>query len=220
MPDRNSSLPTGNAPWLFLGAVYLGLEAYLWWIVPTRNSLYIAVGAIVILVVLIGDPIRSRETAASIGLDATHLRRASIQLLPLTALAMLMLFAVNRLSGEALPDMHRFGRRFLAILPWAFLQQGMLQATFNRRITAHLGPGWPAAGIVALAFAGMHLPGPLLVAMTGLAGLVWARVYQSAPNLWVLVLSHALLSAMAQSSLPREWTHSFRVGPGWFRWHP
>ncbi|HEX7877824.1 MAG TPA: CPBP family intramembrane glutamic endopeptidase [Candidatus Eisenbacteria bacterium] len=219
MADRNPT-PGGAAPWFFLGAVYLGLEAYLWLVVPTRNSLLIAIGAIVVLFVLVGDPIRRGETADSVGLDVTHLRQATLRLLPMTALAMIVLFAVNQLVAAPPPDLPRFGRRFLAILPWAFLQQGMLQATFNRRITARLGPGWRAAGLVALAFAGMHLPGPLLVAITGLAGLVWARTYQSAPNLWVLVLSHALLSAMAQSSLPREWTHGFRVGPGWFRWHP
>lgn len=220
MSDRNSVHPAGDAPWLYLGAIYLGLEAYLWWIVPTRNSLLIAIGAIVILLVMIGDPIRRGESAASLGLDLTHLRGAAARLVPMTLVAMLVLFAVNRLIEAAPPDPVRFGKRFLAILPWALLQQGMLQATFNRRLTARLAPGFASAGVVALAFAGMHLPGALLVVLTGVAGFAWARVYQSAPNLWILVLSHALLSAMAQSCLPAAWTHGFRVGPGWFRWHP
>jgi hypothetical protein len=220
MSDRNPIRPAGADPWLFLGAVYLGLELYLWWVVPTRNSLLIAIGAIVILIVMIGDPIRRGESPASLGLDLAHLRGAAARLVPLTLAAMLALFAVNRLADAPPIDSARFGKRFLAILPWALLQQGLLQATFNRRLTERLGPGAWSAGVVALAFAGMHLPGLLLVVLTGLAGFAWARVYQSAPNLWLLVLSHALLSAMAQSSLPAAWTHGFRVGPGWFRWHP
>ena len=65
----------------------------------------------------------------------------------------------------------------------------------------------------------MHLPGALLTAVTLLTGVWWSRVYQKRPNLWALVICHALLSALAQSWLPGAWTHGFRVGPGWYRWH-
>jgi hypothetical protein len=209
-----------RASLLFLGAVYLGLQAYLWLVVPTRDSLAIAIGAILILIVMIGDPIRRGESPRSLGLDFHHAGRAARWLVPLTLGALALLWLTNRIAGAAPPDPARFGRRFLAILPWALLQQGLLQATFNRRLSAGLGNGWPAALLVALAFGGMHLPGALLVGFTAVAGLAWARVYQLAPNLWLLVLSHALLSAAAQSTLPAAWTHGFRVGPGWFRWHP
>ena len=36
----------------------------------------------------------------------------------------------------------------------------------------------------------------------------------------LLVVTSALLSAAAQTTLPSAWTHGFRVGPGWVRGHP
>ena len=215
--------PAGRRPrdsWLFLLLVYLGLQLYLWVVVPTRYVPAIVAGAVPILAVLIGDPIRRGETADSVGLTGRHIRRAAIIALPMTLGAAIVLLLVNQFSGAGAPDWSRFGRRALAILPWALLQQGMLQATFNRRIVAARGPGWSSALLVGFAFAGMHLPNPFLTGLTLVAGTAWARLYQSAPNLWILVLSHTLLSAAAQTTLPSAWTHGFRVGPGWFRWHP
>ena len=215
-----SGWPTrwGTAAWL--GAIYAALEAYLWLIVPTRNSIPIGIGAIVILALMVLDPIRRHETAATIGLTGTQLAESLRQLLPITILLVLGMYGLNRWIPDA-PDLNgtRLLKRFLNILPWALLQQGLLQATFNRRITAVTAPGWPSALIVGAAFGGMHLPNIPLVLMTFAMGTVWARSYQRAPNLWVLVLSHALLSATAQSCLPAAWTHGFRIGPGYYRWH-
>ncbi|MDZ4804677.1 MAG: CPBP family glutamic-type intramembrane protease, partial [Candidatus Eisenbacteria bacterium] len=211
-------------PWgtlAYLGTLYVLLEAFLWLIVPTRNSILIGIGAVLILCVMVLDPIHRRESASSVGLSLRHLGNASRIVLPVTILLVLGLYALNRWLPDAPdPDGTRFMKRFLNILPWAFLQQGLLQATFNRRITAASSPGWRSAMIVGAAFGGMHLPNPLLVTLTSIMGTIWGRAYQRAPNLWVLILSHALLSAAAQSALPSAWTHGFRVGPGYYRWHP
>lgn len=205
----------------YLGTLYVLLEAFLWLIVPTRNSILIGLGAVLILCVMVLDPIYRRESASSVGLSPRHLGDASRIVLPVTILLMLGLYGLNRwLPGAPDPDGTRFMKRFLNILPWAFLQQGLLQATFNRRIVAATSPGWRSAMIVGAAFGGMHLPNLPLVVMTFAMGSFWARAYQRAPNLWVLILSHALLSAVAQSALPSAWTHGFRVGPGYYRWHP
>jgi len=217
----NASAPSRSGTFLLLGAIYLLLEAYLWLIIPTRNSILIAIGAAVILIVMVQGPIRRGESAASIGLSLRHPGPAIRIVMPATLLLMLGFYLLNRwLPGAPPPDWTRFLKRFLNILPWALLQQGMLQATFNRRITAVTSPGWGSALIVGAAFGGMHLPNLLLVALTFVMGTFWSRAYQRAPNLWVLVLSHALLSAAAQTALPSAWTHGFRVGPGYYRWHP
>jgi hypothetical protein len=203
----------------FLAAVYAGLQAYLWIVIPTRNTALIAAGGLVILAVMIGDPLRRRETPATAGLTLAHAAGAARALAPPTLGFVALLVIVNALAdGAPDPRWSAFLRRFRNILPWALLQQGLLQVTFNRRLTALYGPGLRAAALNGVAFAGMHLPGPLLTAGTFVFGAFWSRVWQKSPNLWVFVIGHALVSAAAQTLLPAAWTHGFRVGPGWFRW--
>lgn len=206
---------------LFLVVVYLGLQAFLWLVVPTRNTPLIAAAGIVVLAVMIADPVRRGETAASAGLTLEQFGPA-LRALALPSLGLVaLLFAVNALAdGAPDPRWSAFLRRFRNILPWALLQQGLLQVTFNRRLTALYGPGLRSAALNGVAFAGMHLPGPLLTAGTFVFGTFWSRAWQRTPNLWAFVIGHALVSAAAQTLLPAAWTHGFRVGPGWFRWRP
>ena len=203
--------------WILLLSVYAALQAYLWFVVPTKNTPAIAAGAVLILGFIVVDPMRRGETAASVGLTGRNFVEAWRLLLIPTLGALALLFVVNGLAGDA-PRQGRFFRRLLQILPWALLQQSLLQATFNRRLTAVMGSGWRSSLVNGLFFSGMHLPGPLLAVLTFLAGSFWSRVYQKRPNLPALVLCHAILSALAQALLPSEWTHGFRVGPGYFRW--
>ena len=98
-------------------------------------------------------------------------------------------------------------------MPWAFVQQGLLQVTFNRRLAAIWGPGWRTATTVGLLMGGMHLPNVPLTVATTVLGVGWAAAYARAPNLWLLAASQGLLSAAAQSLIPGAWTHKFRVGP-------
>lgn len=213
--------PSRSGTLLLLGAIYLLLEAYLWLILPTRNSILIGIGAVVILMVMVIDPMRRGESAATIGLSMRHPGPAIRIVMPATLLLMAGLYLLHQwLPDSTSPDWTRFLKRFLNILPWALLQQGILQATFNRRITSVTSAGWGSALLIGAAFGGMHLPNVLLVFLTFVMGTFWARAYQQAPNLWILVLSHALLSAAAQTAIPAASTHGFRVGPGYYRWHP
>jgi hypothetical protein len=217
-PDR-SERPARDRKaftWLLLTLVYAALQAYLWFVVPTRNTPAIASGAILILTFIIADPIRRGETWDSVGLTGRNFLEAWRLLLLPTVGALALLLIVYAVTPDA-PRQGRFFRRFVQLLPWALLQQSLLQATFNRRLTAVMGAGWRSSFVNGLFFAGMHLPGPLLTALTFLAGSVWSRVYQRRPNLLALVLCHAILSGAAQALLPSEWTHGFRVGPGYFR---
>lgn len=203
---------------LRLAGYYGFIQLYLWWVLPQNHLPLTVAGGLVILGIILLDPLARRESAAGLGLGFGQFLSAARALLPGTLLLAALTLAVGLLvpgGGHGA----RFWLRVWNILPWALLQQTLLQATFNRRLSHAFGPGWCAALINGACFSLMHLPGALLTAVTLLTGVWWSRVYQKRPNLWALVICHALLSALAQSWLPGAWTHGFRVGPGWYRWH-
>lgn len=203
---------------LLLGAVYAALLAFMWLVIPLNSLPLTLLGAIAILGFMVMDPVRRRERGSDLGVTGHHFAGAVGGLIGPTIVLLAALAILNRVSGVD-PKWSRFVARFGTILPWALLQQGLLQATFNRRLSRVFGDGIRSAALTAVAFGGMHLPNPLLSAATTLTGLWWARVYQRTPDLYALTLCHALLSAAAQTLLPGSWTHGFRVGPGYFRWH-
>ena len=99
---------------------------------------------------------------------------------------------------------------------WGLLQQYVLQGYINRRAQIIFGEGAASVVIVALLFALLHLPNPLLMCATFLGGLIWAAVYQRAPNLYALALSHAALTWVLISTLPADALRGLRVGYKYF----
>ncbi|HVF68130.1 MAG TPA: CPBP family glutamic-type intramembrane protease [Pyrinomonadaceae bacterium] len=108
-----------------------------------------------------------------------------------------------------------FGVPVLSLL-WGPLQQYALQGFINRRAQVVWGRGWPSVLLVALVFALLHLPNPWLTFATFAGGLLWAYVYQRAPNLLALGLSHALMTWVLISSVPPAALHNLRVGFKYF----
>ncbi|MDT7687476.1 MAG: hypothetical protein QOE46_235 [Acidobacteriota bacterium] len=107
------------------------------------------------------------------------------------------------------------GSPVLSLL-WGPLQQYALQGFINRRAQVVLGRGWMSVLLVALLFALFHLPNPWLMFATFAGGLLWAYVYQRAPNLLALGISHALMTWMLVSSVPPSALHNLRVGFKYF----
>ena len=99
---------------------------------------------------------------------------------------------------------------------WALAQQYVLQGFFNRRAMIVLGRGWLSVLLIAVIFALLHLPNPWITLITFLAGGIWAAVYQRAPNLFALAMTHALMTWFIVSTLPASMLRHLRVGLGYF----
>lgn len=83
---------------------------------------------------------------------------------------------------------------FLLYLPWALLQQFVFQFYLLGRLLVLL-PLWGAVAITALAFSLVHFPRAPVMAVTLVAGAVWALIYRRYRSLLPLAVSHALLGS-------------------------
>jgi membrane protease YdiL (CAAX protease family) len=131
--------------------------------------------------------------------EADGAKRAWRAALAFTAAALIVLaiaaMLVARNTGT--PALARFGNwHMLAAaalyLPWALLQQYIFQFYLFPR-WLRLVPVPVAIGFTALAFSAVHFPRWPVMAVTVVAGTVWALIYYHWRRLLPLALSHALL---------------------------
>ena len=157
-----------------------------------------------------------QETAREIGWRLDNFWQAvRLLVLPMLAAAVLIV-GVGGLKKSLRFDGRQMLEWALWLPLWGLMQQYVLQGFVNRRAQMVFGRGWRSVLLVALVFALLHFPNPWLALATFAGGLIWAYVYQHAPNLIALAISHALMSMLLAVSLPASLINSLRVGIKYF----
>ncbi|MGH9967050.1 MAG: CPBP family glutamic-type intramembrane protease [Pyrinomonadaceae bacterium] len=161
-----------------------------------------------------------KESTRDLGLRLDNfLEAARLLALPM-CLASGVAILVAYLNGTLSLARWRGGQSILGMpalgILWALVQQYALQAFINRRAQLVWGRGLRSVLFVALMFAALHLPNPLLCLATFAGGMLWAAVYQRAPNLFALALSHALMTWVLVSTVPASLLGGLRVGFKYF----
>lgn len=160
------------------------------------------------------------ESARDVGWRLDNFREAARLLaLPMLAVTLLLVafgwYAGSLNFGRWEGGQTLFGSPALSLL-WGPLQQYALQGFVNRRAQIVWGRGRLSVLAVALVFALLHMPNPWLAVATFTGGLLWAYVYQRAPNLIALGISHGLMTWVLISSVPPDALHNLRVGYKFF----
>lgn len=160
------------------------------------------------------------ETAREIGWRLDNFWRAARLLLPAMVGVSAVLVSIGWYAGTL--DFKRWegGQSILGVpalsLFWGPLQQYALQGFINRRAQVLFGRSGLSVLLVGLLFAVFHLPNPWLTLATFAAGLFWAWVYQRAPNILAVGLSHGLMTWVLISSVPPAALQNLRVGYKYF----
>src|SRR5215467_7456367 len=126
------------------------------------NKLALAIPVALALTLMIFSHRIYGETLKDLGFRTDNFL-ASAKLLSLpTIIAIALIIVVSGFSAVDRP----FRWRFLLVPLWALFQQYALQGYINRRAQVVAGQGWKSVLLVALLFAAVHLPNPLLFALT------------------------------------------------------
>ena len=223
--NTNSETMIGNralAGWELISVVSsVVIAEWMFTTVSGLSKLIIAIPVVLAFTVMIFSHRARHESLRDIGFRFDNFLQAMRLLaLPMLAGGVLCLVVGWRLGGTV--NVFRWHpNRFILVqlvigFGWGLVQQYALQGFLNRRAMMAIGAGWKSIVIIGLLFGCLHLPNPALTVITFAGGIVWAAVYQRAPNLFALAASHSVMTWLVVSTLPASLLHHLRVGLNYF----
>jgi hypothetical protein len=209
---------------LEVASVIISVLITVWVVIPLLPSprwvAYIP-GGLALALIVNSNRVRG-ERLKDLGLTTRHFFIALRLLIPPTFLACLV-FVIIGWSANSFHRNTHFWSTLLFLPFWGIFQQYILQGFIYRRVRflivddrAPLNQQKRRINLAIIAsaaiFAFVHLPNPALTILTFVGGLLWSWIYERAPNLIALGLSHALMSIMLITSLPPWLLQSMSIG--------
>lgn len=185
---------------------------YIWWLRPLAPYAWIPMLALVVA----SHRLR-REQAGTLGFRLANFDRCARDVAPALLFVALLLVGAGILLRTVRPISFDQGLLVaLAYCPWGLFQQYLLNGYFVNRLAA-ASPESRVPALSAALFAGAHLPNPLLMLVTLLAGHACARIYLRYRNLYFLGIAHGVIGFLLYFTIPDSVIRNLNVGPGWFR---
>jgi membrane protease YdiL (CAAX protease family) len=209
---------------LEIGSVLVSVIITSWAIIPLqpRQQWLMAMPALFAIALMINSQRIRGESLRDVGFSAEHFSSALRLLAAPTLIACAGFTALGYASGSFHRTSH-FWVNALGTPLWALIQQYVLQAFIYRRVKFILIEDSlvqderkkrtrMAILVTAAIFSSAHAPNIALMTLTFAGGLMWSWVYERAPNLFAIALSHAAISLMLMTSLPPWLLPSLSVG--------
>ncbi|HKX30884.1 MAG TPA: CPBP family intramembrane glutamic endopeptidase [Blastocatellia bacterium] len=225
-PSASASAPTSwrTVTWLEIASVIVSILITTWAIVPFQlpQKWLASIPGLLALGLIINSHRVRGESRRDLGFTTRHFTAALRLLLWPTLIACATLILIGALN-DSFHRTNRFWSTLIYLPFWGTLQQYVLQGFVYRRVRSLLvDESLPPQKIrqqiemsvivTSLIFGFVHLPNLTLSLLTFLGGLTWSWVYERAPNLFVLGLSHAMMSFLLMSSSPPWLLDSMSVG--------
>lgn len=223
-PDAVAQISLRVVTGLEVASVIASVFITTWMIIPLQPNLrwLVAVPGVLALLLIINSHRVRGERPSEIGFTLRHFGKT----LRLVALPTVAACAVLAAIGYSANSFHRTSHFWsnLGFLPvWGLMQQYVLQGFIYRRMrflfvdeNAAQAKQQRRINLAILAtafvFALVHAPNLALMCLTLIGALFWSWVYERAPNLLALGLSHAIISLMLMTALPPWLLPSMSVG--------
>jgi membrane protease YdiL (CAAX protease family) len=192
------------------------LNLYIWWVEPAASEAGRALGLLLLTALPICSNLLHRDRARDLGIRLDNLYGSGREVATATVICSLVILAGSAGFGWHSRLSPKAALIIAGYLAWGLTQQYALQAFVHRRLRESLGHPRVASAVAALLFGVVHLPNPVLVVTTIVAGYIWCRLYDRSPNLFTLAASHAWLATMLMTHVPRDIHHVMRLGPGYW----
>jgi hypothetical protein len=127
-----------------------------------------------------------------------------------------MAFAGSDAALGTLHDRRDFLGNLAPLVVWGGAQQWVLQ-TLVLREAQRASSRTRGIVIAAVLFGVIHLPNPFLAPVTGVAALVWCRLYDRYPNNIPLALSHGLGTLALRYAFDEAMIGRLRIGAAYLR---
>jgi len=161
-----------------------------------------------------------RDTLATLGLGRIAMGASARMVLPI----MLAFYIPMVIYGLASGRLHllRPGLAvplyFVSYGTWCVCQQYLTQSYFHNRLMRVIRNRHLSSALVAVMFGAAHIPNPVLMVVTTLAGFIFSEVFARHRNIWPLALAQTVGGFLVAALTPAWLIHNMRVGPGYFFW--
>jgi len=194
--------------------VFAGILLYIW-----RLRYTYPWACFLLFVGILLSHVVHRDTPSELGLTTANLDANARIALPLAlALYLPMVaygFARHALVLDILPTRQALAW-FAGYGVWCTFQQYLMQSYFHHRLMSVIGNHHLSSLLVAIMFGGAHIPNPILMVVTTVAGFMLAEVFAHHRNIWPLALAQTVGGLLIAAVSPPSLIHHMRVGPGYF----
>jgi hypothetical protein len=192
--------------------IYAGILTYIWRWQHTYPHAWMVLWGIILV-----SHVAHRDTLRSLGLTFGEARESAQLVLPIALVFYVPLLAFG------------FGRHVLAIVPlnwhalysflgyaaWCAFQQYLAQSYFHNRLMEAIHNRHLSSLLVGVIFGSAHIPNPILMIATTVAGFVFAEIFARHRNIWPIALAQAVGGLLLAAVSPASLMHNMRVGPGY-----